>query len=55
MVPNVKIKNVQINSKKFEFWKNFNAGRILKVEKGASAWAHNSQKIANISNDLLLY
>ena len=44
MVPDIKIKSVQINSKKSEFRKNFNTSRILTIKKAASAWAHNSQK-----------
>ena len=45
MVPDIQIKSVKINSKKSEFGKNFNTGQILTVEKGASAWVHNSLKI----------
>ena len=45
MVPDIKIKSVKINSKKSEFRKNFNTGRIFTAEKGASAWVHNSLKI----------
>ena len=45
MVPNIKIKTVKINSKKSEFRKNFYISRILTVENGVSAWAHNSLKI----------
>ena len=53
MVPDIKIKSVKINSKKSEFGKTFNTSRILTVENEVSAWAHNFQKIANISYDLL--
>ena len=45
MVPDIKIKSVKMNSKKSEFQKNFDTSRILTVGNGASAWAHNSQKI----------
>ena len=45
MVPNIKIKTVKINSKKSEFRKIFYISRILTVENGVSAWAHNSLKI----------
>ena len=44
MVPDIKNQSVKINSKKFEFGKNFNTSRILRVENGDSAWAHNSFK-----------
>ena len=47
MVPDIKIQSVQINSKKFEFPKNSYTGRILRVKKGTSAWAHNSLKISH--------
>ena len=45
MVPDFKIKSVKINSKKLEFRKIFYISRILTVENGVSAWAHNSLKI----------
>ena len=44
MVPDFKIKSVKINSKKLEFRKIFYISRILTVENGVSAWAHNSLK-----------
>ena len=45
MVPDIQIKSVKMNSKKSEFGKKINTGRILTVKKGASAWAHNFLKI----------